>query len=286
MLLVCLLLISPVQSQGLVFENSSNAHYTSGPDGVTLRQGPGWLRLPAIMLDYELTFEYRLSDSKTDAGVIVRSWARPRSWPDGGYRLRLPAADADVSKGLLSGHRANVETVRQPVTMTSSNSDGWRRIQIKAERERIAVTVDGADGGEYRIESVGGRVLFDVKRGAVELRNISVTDLDQVESSPPPDIPVAGSAPDLTLPTVIFEMKPEYTREAMLRRVEGIVEIQAVVLPDGTVGLSRVTKSLDPDLDRAALAAARLWRFRPGSRSGRAVPVVVFIEMTFELGRK
>jgi outer membrane biosynthesis protein TonB len=36
-------------------------------------------------------------------------------------------------------------------------------------------------------------------------------------------------------PTVAHEEKPQYTSEAMRRRAEGKVEVEAIVLADGTV---------------------------------------------------
>ena len=284
MLLLCLVLFAQLPEKGLVVENSSNAHFSNIADGVLLRQGPGWLRLPDVMLDYELTFEYRLSASNADAGVVVRSWAKPRGWPEGGYRVRLPAAGADLSKGLLVGHRANVEMIRAPSTSATASADGWRRIHIKAVRQRVSITLDGTDGGEYQIESVAGRVLFDAQKGSVGLRRISVKDLEpKAPSSIAGPAPAGTSASAVTMPVVIYEEKPQYTREAMRRRVEGIVEIEAIVNPDGTVGETRVVRSLDPDLDIAAQAAARLWRFSPATKNGRPVPVRVVVEMTFKL---
>ena len=88
------------------------------------------------------------------------------------------------------------------------------------------------------------------------------------------------------MPEVAYEERPQYTSEAVRRRVEGIVEIQAVVMADGRVGDTRVIRTLDPDLDRAAQAAVRAWRFRPGMKGGRPVPVLVLIELSFVLGKK
>ena len=58
-----------------------------------------------------------------------------------------------------------------------------------------------------------------------------------------------------------------------------------VVLPDGSVGDVKVTKSLDPifGLDQEAIKAARMWRFSPGMRQGQPVPVIITIELTFTL---
>jgi TonB family protein len=75
--------------------------------------------------------------------------------------------------------------------------------------------------------------------------------------------------------------KPEYTRDALARRVEGKVVVLAVVEVDGTVGDVRVDRSVDPDLDKEAIKAAKRWRFSPGTFQGTPVPMVVKIELDF-----
>jgi TonB family protein len=89
----------------------------------------------------------------------------------------------------------------------------------------------------------------------------------------------------VTLPRVIREVKPQYTADAMRAKIQGTVLLEAVVMPDGSVGRVEVVRSLDSvfGLDQEALKAARQWRFVPGSRLGAPVPVVVTIELTFTL---
>ena len=91
--------------------------------------------------------------------------------------------------------------------------------------------------------------------------------------------------PGLVSPDVLFEKKPEYTSEAMRAKVQGTVEVEAVVNDDGTVGQVRIVRSLDDrfGLDQKAIEAVRNWRFRPGTRFGKPVPVLVLIELTFTL---
>lgn len=87
-----------------------------------------------------------------------------------------------------------------------------------------------------------------------------------------------------TMPILIKETKPAYTKSAMERRIQGAVWLAVVVQADGTVGEDvRVTKSLDPDLDQQAIKAARQWRFKPGTKDGQPVAVEVNLEMTFAL---
>jgi periplasmic protein TonB len=91
---------------------------------------------------------------------------------------------------------------------------------------------------------------------------------------------------DVTSPVLIKEVKPSYTEGAMRRRIEGVVEVSAVVLADGTVDDDvRVTRSLDEELDQEAVKATRQWQFRPGTKDGKPVAVQVNIELTFTLKR-
>lgn len=89
----------------------------------------------------------------------------------------------------------------------------------------------------------------------------------------------------VTPPRVLREFKPNYTGDAMRAKVQGSVWLEAIVLPDGTVGSVEVIKSLDPvfGLDQEALKAARKWQFIPGTFKGQPVPVIVTIELTFTL---
>ena len=86
-------------------------------------------------------------------------------------------------------------------------------------------------------------------------------------------------------PQPISQVKPRYTAEAMRAKVQGSVWLEAVVLPDGTVGDVKVVRSLDDNfgLDLEAIKAAKQWRFRPGTRLGEPVAVLVTIELTFTL---
>jgi TonB family protein len=90
---------------------------------------------------------------------------------------------------------------------------------------------------------------------------------------------------DIQLPTVVKNVKANYTKEAMEARVEGTVWLSAVVQSDGKVGEVKVTGSLDKQfgLDDAAVNAIKQWEFTPGTREGRPVAVRVDVEMTFHL---
>jgi protein TonB len=89
----------------------------------------------------------------------------------------------------------------------------------------------------------------------------------------------------VTSPTIIREVKPNYTGEAMRARIQGMVKMEAIVMPDGSVGDVRIIRSLDQQfgLDKEAVKTVKQWRFRPGLRLGQPVPVLIEIEMSFTL---
>lgn len=87
-------------------------------------------------------------------------------------------------------------------------------------------------------------------------------------------------------PQLVNEVKPGYTEGAMRRKVQGTVELDAVILKDGTVGEVAVTRSLDEDLDQEAIKATKQWTFKPGTKDGDPVNVRVNIELSFTLRDK
>ncbi len=86
-------------------------------------------------------------------------------------------------------------------------------------------------------------------------------------------------------PGLLHEEKPKYTSEAMRAKIQGVVDVEAVVGENGLVTDVRIHKSLDKvfGLDLEALAAARKWRFRPATYQGKPVPFKVIIQLEFRL---
>ena len=103
---------------------------------------------------------------------------------------------------------------------------------------------------------------------------------------PPAGVVRAEAGSGLTLPRLVKETRPNYTADAMRAWVQGVIVIEAVVETDGTVGEVRVVRSLDKKYgqDEEAVKTVKQWRFAPGTKDGVAVPVLVWIEMTFTMG--
>jgi protein TonB len=90
---------------------------------------------------------------------------------------------------------------------------------------------------------------------------------------------------DVTRPIEVRKGVPQYTSDAMRARVQGSVIVECVVQATGLCSDIRVVRSLEPSfgLNDEAMKAARQWRFRPGTRKGEPVPVVVTLEVEFTL---
>ena len=89
----------------------------------------------------------------------------------------------------------------------------------------------------------------------------------------------------VTGPQLLREVKPNYTAAAMRAKVQGVVLLECVVGPDGSIGQVNIVKSLDKvfGLDDEAVKAAKQWRFDPGRRFGEPVAVYVTLELAFTL---
>ena len=86
-------------------------------------------------------------------------------------------------------------------------------------------------------------------------------------------------------PVAVYEAQPQYTAAAMRAQIQGEAWVDVVILPDGTVGEVTIARSLDRvfGLDEEAIKCARQWRFKPATRFGEPVPILVRIAISFNL---
>jgi len=86
----------------------------------------------------------------------------------------------------------------------------------------------------------------------------------------------------VTSPTVLTEVSPTYTPDALLLKLQGTVVLELIVRKDGYPSDIRVVRSLDPDgLDGQAVLAVRQWTFKPGRFAGEPVDVLVTVMIEF-----
>lgn len=158
----------------------------------------------------------------------------------------------------------------------------WQAYQIVRTESRIVVSLNGT----IIINQQGPRTLDGwigfLADGDAEFRNIRISAVP-----PEPSTDIYRPGPDVSLPRLLHEGRPNYTPGALARRIEGTVLLECVVGPDGMVSSAVVVRSLDQEygLDTQAVLAAERWRFAPGLRMGKPVSVLVTIELTFSIGK-
>jgi TonB family protein len=87
----------------------------------------------------------------------------------------------------------------------------------------------------------------------------------------------------VTEPRLRSRTDPEYSEDGRKARAQGTVELLIVVREDGTVDFKELTKRLGYGLDQKAIDAVKKWRFEPGKKDGKPVPVYVSVLVNFTL---
>jgi TonB family protein len=85
-------------------------------------------------------------------------------------------------------------------------------------------------------------------------------------------------------PLYIENTPPVYPAIAKLRGYEGIVLVNAEILPDGHVGSTAISKSSGYTiLDQSAIEAVKLWKFEPAKKAGKPFAIRVKLPIKFVL---
>jgi periplasmic protein TonB len=87
----------------------------------------------------------------------------------------------------------------------------------------------------------------------------------------------------IAAPTIVHEVKPDYTEEGRRRGIEGDVVVEIIVRSDGSVGSVKLLSGLGAGLDQRAIDAVKQWRFNPATRYGTPVDVIVEVAVEFKL---
>jgi TonB family protein len=87
----------------------------------------------------------------------------------------------------------------------------------------------------------------------------------------------------LVNPVLVKQILPEYSEEARKARFQGSVVLATIVREDGSVQIDRVARGVGFGLDEKAIEAVLQWRFEPGRQNGKPVPVMLYVEVNFNL---
>jgi TonB family protein len=97
---------------------------------------------------------------------------------------------------------------------------------------------------------------------------------------------LAGPGSGASQPIALNNPRPNYTSDAMLRRIQGEVTLQCIVTKAGLAEKCSVIRPLDSNnygLDNEALKTATRYRFKPASLKGEPVAMQVNIIIEFRM---
>lgn len=110
----------------------------------------------------------------------------------------------------------------------------------------------------------------------------TLMDLDAAISSSMPSFNLnegTGFVASSENPSIIQWAKPQYPEIARRAQIEGTVIVKVLVGPDGSVKDAQILQGVNPMLNKAAIAAARKCKFRPGKQ--RNIPVKAWMALPF-----
>jgi TonB family protein len=88
---------------------------------------------------------------------------------------------------------------------------------------------------------------------------------------------------DVSAPRLVFKTEPTYTEEARKAGVETTVVAILTVREDGSPTKIRIARGAGFGLDETAIEAIEAWRFSPGMKEGRPIPIMASVEVHFRL---
>jgi TonB family protein len=195
-------------------------------------------------------------------------------------------------KLLLEGYRTYFLYAQQRVV--SYVPDKGSSMKVEALLERPCASVEEAAAIIGAIFAVKDEDLLEAvpvywKPFIAEKTRVKWSDekTDGTKESPSPvagtSMPAYTPAPNVTMPKPLYTPEPQFTEQARKYRTQGVVMLKVIVTPDGEVKRVRISRAAGMGLDEAAVAIVRSWKFRPGTKDGKPVPMEMALEISFNL---
>lgn len=86
---------------------------------------------------------------------------------------------------------------------------------------------------------------------------------------------------DATLPELVSTVEPAYSPEAISEGCSGPVQVRLMIDAQGRPDHPWIAHEFGCGLDQRALTAVSHWRFRPGTRNGKPVPIGAVVDVNF-----
>jgi TonB family protein len=235
------------------------------------------------------------------SAAIAASAVNFRSHEPGGSNMRRTMLSA-----LLTSAGLSAATVSGTVHDVSGAAIADAKVTINnpdtaAKEEAVTgsdgkFSISGSAAGQYilRIEKPGFASIFrefDLKAESNMTRDFTMPidgaeavadNLVAANEEQPKKIRVGGQVAQNNL---FRKVQPLYPAAAKAARIQGTVELEAVISKDGVPSELRVVSSPNDDLSASSLEAVRQWRYRPTLLNGNPVNIVTTVIVNYSLSQ-
>jgi len=196
----------------------------------------------------------------------------------------------DATGAVVPGVALTLENAQEEKQQATSRADGrFTFPQIAPGKYVLSATLPGFRSLKQEFELKSAR---DWDR-AITLQVGSLTETITVQERRVTG-PVGSSQPqaaqpirvggNIKVPRKTLDVHPIYPKSMRDAGREGLVPIEAIIGPDGSVTSVRVvTAQVHPDFAIAAVDAVRQWKFTPTLLNGAPVEVVMNVSVQFRL---
>ena len=138
---------------------------------------------------------------------------------------------------------------------------------------------------------LGDRTIYTLNINNPNLSSVSgswilkFAELDEDSASSNSAAPAPARPGTLSGPVPIHKTDPSYPPEQIKEHIEGEVVLFGIIREDGSVDSVQIVRSLDPVLDKSAMAAFAEWKFTPAHRNGNPVAVEAVVHIPFHAVR-
>jgi TonB family protein len=270
---------------GWVPQANPSVSFAEGGALMRLGRASGWVHTRRFFSEYSLRVALRLANPGTRAALLLHGLLE-RDLRRTGYRVNLSEnADGPDAIARITGRDVPVEELTfNPAGARATRGPGeWQQLDVLSAEGRVETRLNGALVSAIADRRFTGLIGFEVSAGTLEVRGAEIVRRDTFLGG---DFSIAAErpkGPGAPVPKLVREVKPVYSPQAMRDIRQGEVFVDAIIDATGKVLEPRISRSLDIDLDQAAVAALRQWQFEPAVRDGRPFATVIQVQMTFAL---
>jgi TonB family protein len=166
--------------------------------------------------------------------------------------------------------------------------------QLKATLAQMERTKEEREALLQRLES-DSRLIQDLQAKLDLVKELQQKDPARaLPPPPPPPMPEEyvrlmkrlnpiRIGPDMQPPRKVYSVNAVYPPDARVKRIEGDVIVEIIVDTEGKVAGAQIKKSATPELDKAAVTAARQWKFEPLLMNGTARAALMQVTVSFRI---